>query len=211
MISRRHIGLSRKILIIHIQGKKMAKKILHYQIGYMKEYACGRKYNNSFLTTNINKVTCKRCLITLNLIKQDAIKQRDNEVNEAIEKHIKDVKIQLPEGNMIRRSVELEMTILLKELNLNSHSCSDVNKMVKDHSNVSVENNLNLHSKQDILCKECGHKLSLHIDEGDRLRCHSIATDDGFQCECKLQNFQKDIENHKQATKKFQDVVNNLK
>jgi hypothetical protein len=36
-------------------------------------------------------------------------------------------------------------------------------------------------------CIVCGHKLSVHIDEGDQWRCHSIVTADMSQCECRLQ------------------------
>jgi len=35
------------------------------------------------------------------------------------------------------------------------------------------------------ICCVCGHKLSVHIDEGEGWRCHSLGSD-GFQCECFL-------------------------
>lgn len=40
--------------------------------------------------------------------------------------------------------------------------------------------------KSNARCIVCGHKLSLHIDEGDQWRCHSILTPDMYQCECRL-------------------------
>lgn len=35
------------------------------------------------------------------------------------------------------------------------------------------------------VCCCCGHKLAIHIDEGDGYRCHSLAQD-FYQCECYL-------------------------
>lgn len=35
------------------------------------------------------------------------------------------------------------------------------------------------------VCVSCGHKLSMHIDEGDGWRCHSLGPD-LHQCECYL-------------------------
>ncbi len=35
------------------------------------------------------------------------------------------------------------------------------------------------------VCVLCGHKLSMHIDEGDGWRCHSLGPD-FHQCECYL-------------------------
>lgn len=39
---------------------------------------------------------------------------------------------------------------------------------------------------EDTLCGKCGHKMSVHVDEGNGLRCHSILTEDLSQCECKV-------------------------
>ena len=38
------------------------------------------------------------------------------------------------------------------------------------------------------VCKACGHRVSHHVDEGDRLRCHSLVEegDDWIQCECRI-------------------------
>ena len=35
------------------------------------------------------------------------------------------------------------------------------------------------------ICCVCGHKLSLHIDEDDVWRCHTLGPD-AYQCECIL-------------------------
>lgn len=43
-----------------------------------------------------------------------------------------------------------------------------------------------VNEEEEDICCICKHKLSVHIDEGSGFRCHSIGTEDGFQCECYL-------------------------
>jgi len=41
------------------------------------------------------------------------------------------------------------------------------------------------HDVPEGVCCVCGHKLSLHIDEGDGWQCHALDAS-GYQCECWL-------------------------
>ena len=42
--------------------------------------------------------------------------------------------------------------------------------------------------KDEEYCCVCGHKLSSHLKEEGGWRCHSLATIDGYQCECFLRD-----------------------
>lgn len=74
-------------------------------------------------------------------------------------------------------------------------------------------------NEQDKVCCVCNHELSLHFDEDDGWRCHSLAGD-GYQCECWLRkdryegilgySLGKRTQKHLEELKEFMDGSNEI-